>query len=101
LEQPPVLNIPKPVLGIDKVIAGVQASIGLQCKCPSASFGKDAQRCLHPEPLGKSTLKEKDKDFANILPVPDIENTVEKTSVGSSRVDLQACKLEYSIVSPK
>jgi len=24
-----------------------------------------------------------------------------KTVVGSSRVDLQACKLEYSIVSPK
>ena len=23
------------------------------------------------------------------------------TEVGSSRVDLQACKLEYSIVSPK
>ena len=23
------------------------------------------------------------------------------TGVGSSRVDLQACKLEYSIVSPK
>ena len=26
---------------------------------------------------------------------------VPKQSVGSSRVDLQACKLEYSIVSPK
>ena len=24
-----------------------------------------------------------------------------KVAVGSSRVDLQACKLEYSIVSPK
>ena len=29
------------------------------------------------------------------------QNTVGKLQVGSSRVDLQACKLEYSIVSPK
>ena len=28
-------------------------------------------------------------------------NTVSGADVGSSRVDLQACKLEYSIVSPK
>ena len=27
--------------------------------------------------------------------------THERAKVGSSRVDLQACKLEYSIVSPK
>ena len=26
---------------------------------------------------------------------------LEREKVGSSRVDLQACKLEYSIVSPK
>ena len=32
----------------------------------------------------------------------DIHQTIgELASVGSSRVDLQACKLEYSIVSPK
>ena len=28
-------------------------------------------------------------------------NALHRTRVGSSRVDLQACKLEYSIVSPK
>ena len=28
-------------------------------------------------------------------------NVVKRLRVGSSRVDLQACKLEYSIVSPK
>jgi len=28
-------------------------------------------------------------------------NLFKDTTVGSSRVDLQACKLEYSIVSPK
>ena len=32
---------------------------------------------------------------------PDIEKFVWCKAVGSSRVDLQACKLEYSIVSPK
>ena len=32
-------------------------------------------------------------------PLPRVEVTLE--NVGSSRVDLQACKLEYSIVSPK
>ena len=32
---------------------------------------------------------------------PDFENELGDQVVGSSRVDLQACKLEYSIVSPK
>ena len=37
---------------------------------------------------------------ANVYgPSPDNSNFL--TEVGSSRVDLQACKLEYSIVSPK
>ena len=31
----------------------------------------------------------------------DLETSTELVTVGSSRVDLQACKLEYSIVSPK
>ena len=30
-----------------------------------------------------------------------VEKLRQKAEVGSSRVDLQACKLEYSIVSPK
>ena len=30
-----------------------------------------------------------------------IRNSYTSVAVGSSRVDLQACKLEYSIVSPK
>ena len=35
-------------------------------------------------------------------PTPDIQTVnLDEWSVGSSRVDLQACKLEYSIVSPK
>ena len=32
---------------------------------------------------------------------PECGGALELTLVGSSRVDLQACKLEYSIVSPK
>ena len=31
----------------------------------------------------------------------EIGEIEERSGVGSSRVDLQACKLEYSIVSPK
>ena len=31
---------------------------------------------------------------------PDLKQGID-VAVGSSRVDLQACKLEYSIVSPK
>ena len=34
-------------------------------------------------------------------PVPQQPPTTLAPAVGSSRVDLQACKLEYSIVSPK
>ena len=37
----------------------------------------------------------------NDVRVVSSANNVEKHAVGSSRVDLQACKLEYSIVSPK
>ena len=33
--------------------------------------------------------------------VGELEATTLRLVVGSSRVDLQACKLEYSIVSPK
>ena len=33
--------------------------------------------------------------------VAHMEHAVDTSFVGSSRVDLQACKLEYSIVSPK
>ena len=32
---------------------------------------------------------------------PSVEEELRRAGVGSSRVDLQACKLEYSIVSPK
>ena len=31
----------------------------------------------------------------------DTDEEMSREDVGSSRVDLQACKLEYSIVSPK
>lgn len=33
--------------------------------------------------------------------IPVLAESYDITPVGSSRVDLQACKLEYSIVSPK
>ena len=36
-----------------------------------------------------------------ILPEAATDAAIIAAVVGSSRVDLQACKLEYSIVSPK
>ena len=45
---------------------------------------------------GRSALRDVGKAFGLSL-----EQTDRLSSVGSSRVDLQACKLEYSIVSPK
>jgi len=39
--------------------------------------------------------------LARIGAIPFIVVLLDGSSVGSSRVDLQACKLEYSIVSPK
>ena len=39
--------------------------------------------------------------LADNQPAFNIELVREQVGVGSSRVDLQACKLEYSIVSPK
>ena len=51
-----------------------------------------------PEDLQKKPVN-RDSD----LPDPSFDNQLRKAVevVGSSRVDLQACKLEYSIVSPK
>ena len=43
--------------------------------------------------------KDMDEAIAIAKGNPEFEYTT--TAVGSSRVDLQACKLEYSIVSPK
>ena len=37
----------------------------------------------------------------NVEPCTFIYRVSSLAKVGSSRVDLQACKLEYSIVSPK
>ena len=44
-----------------------------------------------------------DEEYARLLAAEAQENDEQDdfTQVGSSRVDLQACKLEYSIVSPK
>ena len=36
-----------------------------------------------------------------VTPLSPKPGTADDMPVGSSRVDLQACKLEYSIVSPK
>ena len=44
-------------------------------------------------------LAERIKRYYELL--NDIKTKTEEAKVGSSRVDLQACKLEYSIVSPK
>ena len=43
------------------------------------------------------------RDGIELVPVlgKDLANGMQPVIVGSSRVDLQACKLEYSIVSPK
>ena len=49
-------------------------------------------------PLGKGFLTGK-IDEKTTFDKSDFRNTIPR--VGSSRVDLQACKLEYSIVSPK
>ena len=40
-------------------------------------------------------------ELVSVFDERDGSNADEVRSVGSSRVDLQACKLEYSIVSPK
>ena len=53
---------------------------GLSCFVPQQLLGADEKECCR---LMGSQCGSKDM------------------SVGSSRVDLQACKLEYSIVSPK
>ena len=59
--------------------------------------------------MSESNIPKLENDYG--LKFDEVEKTIEKVSleleylkaamVGSSRVDLQACKLEYSIVSPK
>ena len=53
----------------------------------------------HQEKM-ENILRDMKKHTAAALKV-GIENYEGESRVGSSRVDLQACKLEYSIVSPK
>ena len=52
------------------------------------------------EPLGFS-LDDKQVKRAGLDYWPRVKVRTWPSWVGSSRVDLQACKLEYSIVSPK
>ena len=53
---------------------------------------------IEPQPARcKLFEKERQRDTNLNVAISDAEGT----AVGSSRVDLQACKLEYSIVSPK
>ena len=60
-----------------------------------------------PLKIGRYTVKVSKKDFKTSVIGPfDLQLGQRKEvnvelEVGSSRVDLQACKLEYSIVSPK
>ena len=55
-------------------------------------------KCMHEARRSNSKLP-KVGDWVAVKLVPNEEKAV--IQVGSSRVDLQACKLEYSIVSPK
>ena len=57
----------------------------------------DPPRATEPTPMGRAALGELGVDPAAMQRVAMRLRIV----VGSSRVDLQACKLEYSIVSPK
>ena len=59
----------------------------------SATGALAYQRFTNPDAVRDQIITELEKAF------PGAEVSVD--SVGSSRVDLQACKLEYSIVSPK
>ena len=65
---------------------------------------KDAIRVLHstnnfPEFTGR--ICPAPCEAACVLGINEPPVTIKLIEVGSSRVDLQACKLEYSIVSPK
>ena len=73
-------------------------------------FGRAAEACTVTQPalsmqirdlerkLGVAVVERRPGDVA----LTDVgREIVRRGEVGSSRVDLQACKLEYSIVSPK
>ena len=65
---------------------------------------ESASRVVSLSETGRSLLESVygiDPDVLRVIHhgVPDVP--FQRTEVGSSRVDLQACKLEYSIVSPK
>ena len=62
---------------------------------PMLAGENPADRDAEPQDIGAERLGP--LDLAGLVGV--IKN--ERVQVGSSRVDLQACKLEYSIVSPK
>ena len=49
----------------------------------------------------RAALHSAEVEFPSEASLDPLRNYLEQQEVGSSRVDLQACKLEYSIVSPK
>ena len=55
----------------------------------------------HAGPAGKPIIQYEDKDDGSEYVYTLFVPMDASMAVGSSRVDLQACKLEYSIVSPK
>ena len=73
-------------------------------------YGKKSERYKKPVKQGdddgsakkeaKPRVKKLSERYPNI-PIREEYIELEPIPVGSSRVDLQACKLEYSIVSPK
>ena len=53
-------------------------------------------------PIGKLIIPARLSELpSDLIKAPNLKEPFQIVGVGSSRVDLQACKLEYSIVSPK
>ena len=79
----------------------------LQAKVLVCSDGKAGHHFRSREETARLRLAEQEASSKigryqfELLRLPNGEAPREACLVGSSRVDLQACKLEYSIVSPK
>ena len=74
-------DIAQAILGVNVVVAGVDAAVVLQRQTLAAELAGDAPLRRHAHPLDHSRLKQIDQHPAQILAIPFIEDLAEKGAV--------------------
>ena len=98
-------SVPEPDSATDAIVVLTGGSLRVEAGLQLLSAGKAKQLFVtgvHPGVEIADLLRASGQEPERVACCIALGHTAESTlGMGSSRVDLQACKLEYSIVSPK